>query len=70
MPIYEYKCQQCGYVNSFLEQGRAKVKHACEKCQSGELEKLFSTFAVNPQRSSQRCNTCTDGSCPLSGSGA
>ncbi len=72
MPIFEYKCRQCGHVTSFLEKAGAKGSHRCEKCQSGKTDKAFSTFAA--QVSSAReapvgcanAGSCASGSCPLS----
>jgi putative FmdB family regulatory protein len=45
MPIYEYVCRECQapferYVRSWSETVR------CEKCQSADVEKRLSTFAM------------------------
>lgn len=45
MPIYEYKCQACGHRFEQL------ILHSstpeCPSCQSRELERLISMFAVD-----------------------
>lgn len=43
MPIYEYKCNDCGEISEFLigvGQGEAEIK--CNSCGSKKLEKIFS----------------------------
>jgi putative FmdB family regulatory protein len=48
MPIYEYKCRQCGKLNSvFTRSVDAPVNAACESCGSKELEKALSKFAYH-----------------------
>ena len=54
----------------FLEKTRTPRKHTCDKCNSSDVQKLLSGFAVGRSKStSQVCETCpTDfcqgGSCP------
>lgn len=45
MPIYEYSCNACGKKFEALLQKDEKA--ACESCGSGNLKKLFSSFAVH-----------------------
>ena len=47
MPIYEYRCKNCGHVTAFLEKLGAKKRHPCEKCGSPRTAKRFSTFAAH-----------------------
>ena len=48
MPIYEYKCRQCGKLNSvFTRSVDAPVNAACENCGSKKLEKALSKFAYH-----------------------
>ncbi len=43
MPIYEFKCQECGYINSLLVQGYTLPKDVkCDKCGSKDLKKIIS----------------------------
>jgi len=68
MPIFEYKCNKCGHKTEFLEKSGSKGKHVCERCQSSDLQKLFSGFSVGQgNKSSSRGNeSCPTGTCPLS----
>lgn len=55
MPLYEYKCQNCGNVNAFFEKVEVgfweRLKRRCSKCGSRKLEKVFSSFAVSKKES-------------------
>ena len=70
MPIYEYQCKKCGQVTEVFEGAGAKGKHVCPKCESKQMEKLFSAFAVgkNAGSSGSSCSTgtCPTGTCSLS----
>ena len=46
MPIYEYKCGDCGKLNSvFTRSVSAPADSRCEKCGSSKLERALSKFA-------------------------
>lgn len=46
MPIYEFKCRDCGKLNSvFTRSVSAEVNAKCEKCGSKKLERAVSKFA-------------------------
>jgi len=62
MPIFEYKCNKCGHKAEFLEKSIGKNNHVCEKCGSGQMQKLFSGFSVG--QSSQGGDSCPTGTCP------
>jgi putative FmdB family regulatory protein len=77
MPIFEYKCNDCGNVMEVLEKTRGHFKYKCEKCNSSNLQKLLSNFAVGRSESTspvcQACpghiqshNTCSSSECPYS----
>jgi putative FmdB family regulatory protein len=41
MPIYEYKCKDCGMISEFVVFGNDDDLH-CKSCNSDSLEKLIS----------------------------
>ncbi len=46
MPIYEYRCDDCGKVSSFLILNiRDPFQPQCKKCQSSRLTRLISRVA-------------------------
>ena len=58
MPIYVYKCKDCGAVFDFLMIKRSE-KPRCEKCGSRNLEKqLSSPGAVIMRASNPKGTTC------------
>lgn len=69
MPIFEYKCQQCGNVDEFLEKASSKAKHNCEKC-SAAMKKQFSTFSAKIGKGKGACSDMSPGcmgGCPNAG---
>ena len=51
MPIYEYRCQNCGQANSLFKPTIAEAETAqadlrCSRCGSPRLKRLLSRFAV------------------------
>jgi putative FmdB family regulatory protein len=44
MPLFEYRCADCGHQFEFLARGGAAP--VCPKCESRSLEKQLSVFAV------------------------
>jgi putative FmdB family regulatory protein len=69
MPIFEYKCENCGKISEFLEKADSKAPHVCPACGSKDLTKQFSTFsAIVRQPAVSKCHTCPSGRiCPHSG---
>ncbi|PYV37177.1 MAG: zinc ribbon domain-containing protein [Acidobacteria bacterium] len=63
MPIYEYRCLECGTVFEKIVSLHIKSVN-CQSCQSERVEKLFSAFAVQVHGSPSfdsvpgPCNTC------------
>jgi putative FmdB family regulatory protein len=45
MPLYDYTCRACG--NEFEALVRGATAPTCPACQSADLEKLLSTFAMS-----------------------
>ncbi|MCJ7745690.1 MAG: zinc ribbon domain-containing protein [Actinobacteria bacterium] len=66
MPIFEYKCKECGNRFEVLVRGKERV--SCPECSSRKLSKLFSTFGVKsggkfmPSGGSS-CDTCNATTC-------
>ena len=51
MPIYEYRCEDCGKKNDLFKQSVAEAELAqpnlrCERCNSPKLGRLLSRFRV------------------------
>jgi putative FmdB family regulatory protein len=70
MPIFEYKCADCGKVSEFLEKADSKTAHTCQACSGKNLTKQFSTFSavVKQPSAGSKCHTCpSGGTCPHSG---
>lgn len=70
MPMYEYRCTECGRITEFLESSSARGPHACEHCGSKKTEKAFSTFAAQMgggRSEAPACEgQCRTGACPFS----
>ena len=47
MPMYEYRCDSCGYAFERYSAGKSVEDDAgiCAKCSKGRVKKIFSTFA-------------------------
>jgi len=72
MPIYEYKCEDCGTVNEVLTQ-RSAAAPPCPQCGSRKVRKALSLVAAFGRRSSEeaKCEGFSDGcaaECPSAGS--
>ena len=54
MPIYEYRCQDCGSANSFfLKTFSSAVPSGCQHCGGQELQRIMSTFAYHRSEADQ-----------------
>ncbi len=52
MPIYEYSCDGCGKVSSFLVRSvEAHRTPSCPKCGTKGMSRVFSRFATGPKSS-------------------
>lgn len=59
MPIFEYRCEQCGHVMEVLQKSRKATKQTCAQCSSTDMKKLLSGFAVRQgSTSSPACDSC------------
>ncbi len=45
MPIYDYRCETCGYENSFLQKVNEQPLTICPKC-GGSFKRLVSAPAI------------------------
>lgn len=62
MPIYEYVCKNCGENFEVLVFGNRKVN--CPKCNSENISKKFSSFAMKGVgKGNSSCSTCKASSC-------
>ena len=53
MPIYEYRCRDCGRVSSFFVRSiSSEVTAVCSYCGSGEMSRRMSSFALGKTVSS------------------
>jgi len=64
MPIYEYKCQKCGY--KFEELVFEEKETKCPKCNSKRIEKLLPSSISIGKRGNNDFGSCSTGTCPLS----
>ena len=54
MPIYEFRCKQCGDTTSLLWRSDSRQDELnCRHCGHSELEKLISAFSVHKSLSSK-----------------
>jgi putative FmdB family regulatory protein len=74
MPIYEYRCAECGSAFELLLSMSTNRTVGCPSCGSGRVEKLFSSFAHRSSGSPGGgaksgggakfgCGTCSGKSC-------
>lgn len=71
MPIYEYKCKDCGEISELLVGiGRNSDELSCRSCGGNQLEKLMSAAAVSipyTAPSQSPASTCCGSAPPLKG---
>ena len=69
MPIYEYRCAACGEVFARIQSiTKSADPVQCPKCNSGETERILSTFAAGSS-SSEPASYSGNASCGISGGG-
>lgn len=66
MPIFEYRCKDCGHKFEKLVRGKEKV--SCPECGRGRLDKLFSVFGMKSgdkfiPSEGNSCGGCSASSC-------
>ena len=59
MPIYQYRCRECGEVSEFLVSGSSTGRiFACSSCGSHDLERLISAPSLLKKRNATPGTTC------------
>jgi putative FmdB family regulatory protein len=59
MPIYEYKCQDCGQVSEYRIAAQTESKSlTCKSCGGQNLDRLISVPSISTGRSSPSGETC------------
>jgi len=54
MPIYEYKCNQCGRISEFRITSQYQVNSLrCRDCGSPQLDRIISAPAISTSRSTE-----------------
>lgn len=67
MPIFEFKCKDCGKKVEFLEKStKTQSRHKCPQCGSNNLEKVISGFSVKGKSNASSDESCPTGTCPFS----
>lgn len=61
MPIYEYKCQDCGTIFEKLIYKEEDVK--CFICGGKNVKKLISLFSSVGSNKGNTCSSCSSGNC-------
>jgi putative FmdB family regulatory protein len=58
VPIYDFKCQQCGKVAEFLLRSNEDHAVRCPDCGSQSMEKLFSAAYLMKMNAEPHGKTC------------
>jgi putative FmdB family regulatory protein len=69
MPVYEYRCEQCGHEFEHLARTMNAKAPACPKCGAAGAGRKLSVFgvAVKANRPTPpSCQGCCDSTCPMS----
>lgn len=58
MPVYEFKCDECGEVFELLVGHEVDIEDLkCPKCGSMSMERLFSIFGIGGDAYDGNCGT-------------
>lgn len=70
MPIFEYRCQDCGTKYEVLHKSSEnKSDIICPSCNSLNNRKLLSTFSASMSESANSGNSCATGNCDVPSAG-
>jgi len=67
MPIFEYRCEDCGHRFEAILFGEQKPE--CPKCHNVRLEKQLSTFAVSKSGAAAPSAGCGQSNCCMMNGG-
>ena len=68
MPLYEYRCRNCGErFEELVRMGTADSEIACPKCGKTEADKELSAFATLSASPSMSCSPAKREQCESSG---
>ncbi|MFH1195780.1 MAG: zinc ribbon domain-containing protein [bacterium] len=67
MPVFEYKCNDCGKKFDILHKSSANLSEViCPACQSKNSKKLLSSFSASTSSAGfDGGSSCSDGSCSV-----
>jgi putative FmdB family regulatory protein len=63
MPIFEYRCEECGRSFELLQLASGAPASACIHCGSAQTKKLYSTFATTSVSASSASDAPVCGRC-------
>ena len=58
MPIYDYKCVECGYVSEIFQRSSVSGPIKCSSCGSENMERLISASYMIRMNTSAPGTTC------------
>lgn len=64
MPIYDFQCVECGKeFELIVGVSKDNSNRICPQCNSTNIKKLLSSFAVRGGRSNSSCDNCVTNNC-------
>lgn len=72
MPIYEFRCVECGHIQEFIVTGSDKeVVMKCDECQAEDMERVLSqvNYAMGSSGAAPSRETCPSATTRSCGSG-
>ena len=59
MPVYEFKCKDCGEIHSELRKMGDFTCNSCPNCGSDNCTKVFSLFSGSGGGGDKSCGSCS-----------